>query len=52
MRALSPELGELPVYYFTQLLAVALGLADSLRLELNMDAAKSLLSSRALLGVA
>lgn len=41
---------ELPVYYFTQLLAVALGVApEAARLDLNRDSATSLLKSKQLL---
>jgi len=41
------EVGELPVYYFTQLLAVALGLeAESCHFDLNMDGAQALLEKR------
>ena len=44
---------ELPVYYFTQLLAVALGLeAEVNRFDLNMDASRKLLEDRKLLEAA
>ncbi|MBW2457067.1 MAG: CoB--CoM heterodisulfide reductase iron-sulfur subunit B family protein [Deltaproteobacteria bacterium] len=41
------EVGELPVYYFTQLLAIALGLeVESCHFDLNMDGAQALLEKR------
>jgi len=51
IRESHPELAELPVYYFTQLLAIALGLdPDTCHFELNMDNARALLEERKLLG--
>ncbi len=41
------QVGELPVYYFTQLLAIALGLdVESCHFDLNMDGAQALLEKR------
>jgi len=50
LRQLDSSLGETPVYYFSQLLAVALGLdADASRFELNVENARTLLEERQLL---
>ncbi|RLB45130.1 MAG: heterodisulfide reductase, subunit B [Deltaproteobacteria bacterium] len=47
IREAHSEIGELPVYYFTQLLAVALGLdVESCHFDLNMDGAQALLEKR------
>ena len=51
--AADPDWGELPTLYFTQLLAIALGLgADVCRTELNQLAARSLLNEKNLLAQA
>jgi len=48
-----PEAKEVPVYYFTQLLAVALGIApDISHFELNRDSALELLKTKNLIKVA
>jgi heterodisulfide reductase subunit B len=47
VREQHPEVDQLPVYYFTQLLAVALGLdVESCHFDLNMDGARALLEKR------
>ncbi len=47
IRAELPDVPEVPVFYFTQLLAVALGLeADVARFDLNMASARKLLQDR------
>ena len=49
--AADESVAELPVYYFTQLLAIALGLdPESCHFELNMGGARALLEERQLLG--
>ena len=51
--AADPEWGEVPTLYFTQLLAIALGLgADVCRTELNQLAARSLLNDKNLMAQA
>jgi heterodisulfide reductase subunit B len=51
IRAKNADLAEMPVYYFTQLLAIALGLdAETCHFELNMDNARALLEERQFLG--
>jgi heterodisulfide reductase subunit B len=53
IREAHPEVRELPVYYFTQLLAIALGLdPETCHFELNMAGARSLLADRKLIGAA
>ncbi|MFH1502443.1 MAG: hypothetical protein ABIG03_05285, partial [Candidatus Eisenbacteria bacterium] len=50
LREVDPSLGEIPVYYFSQLLAVALGLdAEVSRFDLNNDNARGLLEEKGLL---
>ena len=47
LREADSTVAETPVYYFTQLLAIALGLGpDSCHFELNMEGAQSLLEQR------
>ncbi len=47
------DAGEMPIYYFTQLLAIALGLeADASHFELNREASVELLKSRNLIKTA
>ena len=51
IREKNAEVAVMPVYYFTQLLAIALGLdADTCHFELNMDNARTLLEERNFLG--
>lgn len=50
LREVDTSLGEIPVYYFSQLLAVALGLdAEVWRFDLNIDIARAALAERNLL---
>jgi heterodisulfide reductase subunit B len=53
VRQQHPELGAIPSFYFTQLLAVALGLEPELcHFELNGDGAVQLLQERAYVAAA
>ena len=50
LRQVDSSLGDIPVFYFSQLLAAALGLKqDSLRLELNAQNARTLLENQKIL---
>lgn len=47
MRSETPDLPEVPVFYFSQLLAIALGVdAETCHFELNMGSARELLQAR------